>query len=245
MSTPKRCEFCGRELEPIELPSIGKLRAPELYRACTCPDAQARDAAIEAERRAEEERRETERIEMRYKLAQIPRRYWHAECDDERFDGWLAHVRSGGGLFFTGLQGRGKTHAACAILCRLLEEDGKRVRFADIEGIEREVTSAWRSRDTSESAVIDKYTNADVVVIDDLGAEELTTVTMKVLRAVISGREANMLPTIFTSNYTRLDFANHLAQEASGIMAKRIASRISSMTEVAEFNGNDRRLARG
>lgn len=244
MSTPKLCEFCGRELEPIELPSIGKHRLPLFYKTCTCDEAQAREATIVAEQEAEERRREAERIKARYEHAQIPRRYWHAECDDERFDGWLAHVRNGGGLFFTGLQGRGKTHAACAILCRLIEEDGKRVRFADIEGIEREVTSAWRSRDTSESAVIDKYTNAEVVVIDDLGAEELTTITMKVLRAVISGREANMKPTIFTSNYTRLDFANHIAQEASGIMAKRLASRISSMTEVAEFTGNDRRLAR-
>lgn len=245
MSTPKICEFCGEELEPLVLPSFGKLKAPMFYKTCSCEEAQARDAAIEAERKAEDERQRAERIKLRYEMAQIPLRYWHAECDDERFEDWLAHVRSGGGLFFTGLQGRGKTHAACAILSRLLEEDGKRVRFADIEGIEREVTSAWRSRDTSESAVIDKYVNADVVVIDDLGAEELTTITMKVLRAVISGREANMKPTIFTSNYSRLDFANHLAQEASGIMAKRIASRISSMTEVAEFTGADRRLARG
>lgn len=262
---PRRCEYCGAELEPIELPTFAARSSKAastftLYRGCGCEEAVAereRIEAEEAERDAENRRRARE---ASLKRAGIPNRYWNAQLDDESGDMWLLKdqgerkvpatgegllgmVKGGQGLFLTGKSGRGKTYTACAILLRLMAERVF-VKFADVEAIEREVKATWDERGSTEQGVIDRYVNAKVMVIDDLGAEEMTTTTMKVLRAVISGREANDAVTIFTSNYSRRDFAIHMAQGSDRIMASRLASRISGMTEVVEYTGEDRRLKR-
>lgn len=234
------CEFCGKRLEEVAINGLNGSRAFTVFKACEC------DGAVDAERKRieEEEARKLEekrkQIEMRYRFAGIPKAYWNAEADDGDH---IASIKDGRGLFFTGKSGRGKTYTACSIARKLIAE-GWRVRFSDVEGIEREVRSSWGSRETSEDNVIDKYVNADLAIIDDLGAEEMTPTTMKTLRAVISGREANGGVTIFTSNYSRKEFAQHIARESDQVMAQRFASRIAGMTDLVEFTGEDRRLKR-
>lgn len=232
------CAYCGKPLEPIEVMINGRLTTVA-YRFCDCAKAAEEQRELE---RQEEERRireEIQLLERKYAYAGIPRKYWNADADDEEH---MAKLKAGIGLFFTGLPGRGKTYTACSIARKLIA-DGWRVRFGDIESIEREVKAAWSSRETSEAEVILKYANADLAIIDDLGAESITTTTMKVLRAVICEREANEAVTIFTSNFDRKGFAYHIAEEADRTMAHRIASRIAGMTEVVVFEGEDRRLA--
>ena len=238
-SSRETCEFCGRVLERAAIEGFGG-RTFEITKACTC------EGAVEAER-IREEAEEAKRIEaerksreIKYRAAGIPRRYWEADADDAEH---IDRITRGVGLFFTGKSGRGKTYTACSIALKLIAR-GWRVRFADVETIEREVRSSWGSRETNEDQVIDKYVNADLAIIDDLGAEEITPTTMKVLRAVVSGREANDAVTIFTSNYSRKEFAQHIANESDTVMAQRFASRIAGMTEVVPFTGEDRRLKR-
>lgn len=269
-STPRKppcCKHCGRPLEPVELPTFAARSNPDvaqtftLYRDCTCEAATAERERIEAEEAAREAENRRRAREASLKRAGIPKRYWNAALGDEGGDVWLVKdqgerkvpvtgeellgmVRDGRGLFLTGKSGRGKTHTACAILLRLMAER-RYVKFADVEKTEREVKAAWDERGQTEQGVIDRYVNAEVVVIDDLGAEEMTTTTMKVLRAVISGREENEAVTIFTSNYSRKEFATHMAQESDRVMASRLASRIAGMTDLVEFTGEDRRLKRG
>ena len=244
MNTPSTtmrgfCAYCGKPLEPIEVMISGRLTTVA-YRFCDC--AQAAEEQREIERKeAEQHERETQRLlENKYRFAGIPVKYWGADAHDAEH---IAKIEAGQGLFFTGLPGRGKTYTACSIARKLIAE-GWRVRFGDIETIEREVKAAWNSRETSEAEVILKYANADLAIIDDLGAESITPTTMKVLRAVICEREANAAVTLFTSNYDRKGFAYHIAEEADRTMAHRLASRIAGMTEVVVFEGEDRRLAR-
>lgn len=261
---PCLCEHCGAPLEPVELPTFAARASHEvaqsfvLYRACDCDEAKAERERLEAEEAARKAADERRAREATLKRAGIPKRYWNAKLDDDGGEMWLVTekgerkepvtgeelldmVRDGRGLFLTGKSGRGKTHTGCAILLRLMAEH-IRVKFADVEKIEREVKAAWDERGQTEEGVIARYVNAPVVLIDDLGAEELTPTTMKTLRAVISGREAEDAVTIFTSNYSRRDFALHIAQESDRTMASRLASRIAGMTEVVEFTGEDRRL---
>lgn len=235
----KFCEFCGEPLEPYELDFLGK--PMRLFKACTCDRAVAEERRREEEERRIKEEAEAKAREAKYRSAGIPRRYWDADdADDAEL---VEAIREGRGLFLTGKCGRGKTYTACSIARKLIAL-GWRVRFADVEAIEREVRSSWGSRETNEDQVIDKYVNADLAIIDDLGAEEMTPTTMKVLRAVISGREANDAVTIFTSNFSRKEFALHIADESNQVMAQRFASRIAGMTEVIPFEGEDRRLKR-
>lgn len=235
----KFCEFCGEPLEPVEVGLFGKPFT--IFKGCTCERAVEEARRREAEEEAIRLEAERKAREVKYQFAGIPRGYWEADDPDDA--SLVEAIEKGRGLFFTGKCGRGKTYTACSIARKLIAR-GWRVRFADVEAIEREVRSSWGSRDTNEDQVIDKYVNADLAIIDDLGAEEITPTTMKVLRAVISGREANAAVTIFTSNFSRKEFALHIADESNQVMAQRFASRIAGMTEVIPFDGEDRRLKR-
>ena len=119
------------------------------------------------------------------------------------------------------------------------------MRFADPEHIEREVKASWRhDLNDDERSVIARYVTADLVIIDDLGAELMTQTTMKALRAIVSGREANGRVTVFTSNLTREQLAQRIADGTDDVMADRMASRIKGMTRMFCFDGPDRRISR-
>ena len=244
MNTPNEtmrgfCGHCGKKLDPIQVEVNGRMTTVA-YHYCDCAEAVAElvaEAEAEAERVARHERLVLER---KYRAAGIPSKYWDADADDAEH---IERVKAGVGLYFTGKSGRGKTYTACSIARKLIDE-GWRVRFGDVETIEREVKAAWHSRETSEAEVLLKYVNANLAIIDDLGAEAMTPTTMKVLRGIITEREANGGVTIFTSNFDRREFAKHVAASADQTMAYRLASRISGMTELVEFTGEDRRLAR-
>lgn len=238
------CVFCGKKLEPIPVPEFLReqgMRSLGVYMECDCEDARAQRAMAAEEERIRLAELERQRIACSYKRAGIPKRYWQAEIDTDEGRDALAKIENGRGVYLTGGVGVGKTYIACAI-CRELVKRGWRVRFADVEAISREVTSTWSSNDSTEEGVIKSWTSADLAVIDDLGAEEMTSVTMRVMRAIINGRDADDKVTIFTSNLDRVSFATHLADEADELKAERIASRIAGMTEVIEVHGKDRRV---
>lgn len=83
--------------------------------------------------------------------------------------------------------------------------------------------------------LLDKYTkdNYDCICFDDLGAEKLTDAKRENLYYIIDSRYRNMLPTIITTNFT-IDEINQ--------NEPRIASRLSEMGKILQFNGKDYRL---
>lgn len=250
------CEHCGRKLH--------RKRPPTWLKAFTCPPRQYVDLGYEtcdcegavAKRIAELEGKwQAMAVEAQGDAdlmlraaalrSGIPERYVLAEMDDAaKFLELVKTVDDGRGLFLTGETGAGKTHAACAVAQHFLRR-GKTVRFADPEQIEREVKASWRREvNDDEHSVISRYVTADLVIIDDLGAEAMTSTTMKALRAIISGREANGRVTIFTSNLTREQLAQRVADGTDEVMADRMASRIKGMTRMFCFDGPDRRISR-
>lgn len=250
------CEHCGRKLHRVKPPSWLKTDGFPYgchidlgYEACDCEGAVAQRAASLDDKWQAEAVEACDDADRMLKAAAhrsgIPERYLLAEMDDAAKFRELANtVESGRGLFLTGETGTGKTHAACAVAQRFLR-CGKTVRFADPEQIEREVKASWRhDLNDDERSVIARYVTADLVVIDDLGAEVMNAVTMKALRAIVSGREANGRVTVFTSNLTREQLAQRIADGTDEVMADRMASRIKGMTRMFAFGGPDRRISR-
>lgn len=250
------CEFCGRELREVEPPAwvadleilTGAQFAPT-YERCDCEEAVRANAERLEAKWSEEAIAAVGDAKSRMRAmalrAGIPERYVLKGMDDrELYEELVSCAESGTGLFITGDTGVGKTHAACAVAQRFLMR-GKTVRFADPEQIEREVTASWKRMATGdERGVIARYVDADLVVIDDLGAEQMSSTTMKALRAIISGREGRDAVTVFTSNLTREQFACRVAEKSDEVMAGRLASRIKGMTRMFPIEGPDRRIAR-
>jgi DNA replication protein DnaC len=76
----------------------------------------------------------------------------------------------------------------------------------------------------------------DCICFDDLGAEKLTDAKRENLYYIIDSRYREMLPTIITSNFTINEIND---------VEPRIASRLSEMGKIVQFNGKDFRKQNG
>jgi len=80
---------------------------------------------------------------------------------------------------------------------------------------------------STEFEILDKYSNADFLVLDDFGVEKTSDWSYSVLYLLLNRRYENMKPTVITSNLS-------LSQIATKLEDERITSRINSMCKVLE-----------
>ena len=135
------------------------------------------------------------------------------------------------GVYLQGDVGRGKTMLACAIFNNYLGQG--RLRFIVVDELIRRIKEAFNSERDFD---ISKYMEADLLILDDLGAEKTTEFVEGEIYNVINYRYNKKLPTIITSNINWQDLPNKY--EMNG---KRIASRISEMCGSFNLNGKDYR----
>lgn len=219
------CEFCGNKLEPIIVNIFGRNQHVG-WKDCGCDKEKA---FYEQQEQLQEEynaRRRAERLEYEIERARIPKRYRSATLDDAS----LYETAFQHGLYMFGDVGTGKTTKACAIGIRAAES-GKRVLFVKAYEI------ADLMKDESS-----RIANADLLIIDDLGAENTSEWNNTRLRAAIDQRYDSMLPIIVTSNYSKEQLKNLLLRNVKDMTPKAIVSRLSEMTKEIKIEGKDMRL---
>ena len=120
--------------------------------------------------------------------ARIPRRYHHCTLDDfvtydnDTLEDALAPLAARWptqfpvverGLFFVGDPGVGKTHLAVAILKQVIVTRGARGIFYDTRDLLKVIRSTYNDANkTTELDVLRPVMEADLLVLDDLGAEK-------------------------------------------------------------------------
>jgi DNA replication protein DnaC len=120
---------------------------------------------------------------------------------------WVREYLSSGsacetGLLFIGPPGVGKTHLAAAALAELIRRYRVRGRFIDFTTLLYQIQSTFDSdsQETKQS-VLDPVLQADVLVIDELGAQKPTAWVNDVLYLLLNGRYTRKLTTLFTTNF--------------------------------------------
>lgn len=153
--------------------------------------------------------------QLRLSSANIPKRYQH--CTIANFTAYNESLKKAAeqarrlaeefpvasrGLFLEGQPGVGKTHLAAAVLKRVIERTGARGLFYDTRELLKLIRSTYdASIRTTETEVLSPVMKADLLVLDDLGAEKPSEWVEETLNLIVNTRYNEKRLTIFTSNY--------------------------------------------
>jgi DNA replication protein DnaC len=208
-----------------------------------------------------------QRIARLLKLAAIPRRYQHCSFDsyEPRFTGAdpslsVAHFTArnfvdgypvtteGRGLLLTGSIGVGKTHLAAGILQSLIIEKGVRGLFCDYRELLKEIQHSYNPQVlTTELEILRPVFDAEVLVVDELGASKPTEWVWDTVAHILNTRYNDKRTTIITTNYSDQPPSGQftgpqraMREESLGDrIGERMRSRLAEMCVVIEMHGDD------
>lgn len=139
-------------------------------------------------------------------------------------------AEQGKSMLLTGRTGCGKTHLAIAAARHL----SRPAIFVTVPELLLEIRASFNGED-SESRLIRRYARAELLVLDDLGAEKTTEYSIQTLYTIISRRNREEAQTIVTTNLDLAQIADSLGD--------RIASRLAEM-KIVKINMQDYRTRR-
>lgn len=242
------CAKCGSKREVVFIQPLLK------YVQCRCGEclvrAQGEKARIEAKALDGFLRNKKHYVSLIMSKLSIPELFVNASMGDIG-KGLHDVIRPGSNLYVFGNVGVGKSYLATALTRRFVEnlpveKNGNTMgfvghgwpEFAVVSELLLEIRSTFDMNCVDrELDVIDKYSNAGLLVLDDMGAEKTTEWALQTLYVIINRRINNLKQTIITSNLSLDDLSFKLSD--------RIASRIKGMCgdNIIRIEGDDRRNA--
>lgn len=216
------------------------------------------------------------RVTRLLRRAGIPARYEHCSLEsyEANFPGAdrslaAAHLKArqfvdgypvttgGRGLLLTGSIGVGKTHLAVGILQALIAEKGVHGLFCDYRELLKEIQHSYNPQvSTTEMEILRPVFEAEVLVLDELGAAKPTDWVWDTVALVLNSRYNDKRTTIITTNYADLPpgggaSANNGASRAAreetlgDRIGERMRSRLAEMCVTVEMHGEDFRRTVG
>jgi DNA replication protein DnaC len=144
------------------------------------------------------------------------------------------------GLLLAGPVGVGKTHLAVSIL-KGLAERGFTCVFYEFGTLLKEIQDSYNpNTKTSELSILRPVLEADVLVLDELGASKPTDWVRDTMAHIINTRYNDRRLTVFTTNYPdeRPDDRKETLEDRIGT---RMRSRLYEMCRSVKLSGEDYR----
>ena len=199
------------------------------------------------------------RVDRLLENALIPRRY--AQCELSEFAPRGNQSLSGAkivaekfvevypmspprGLLFMGPQGVGKTHLAVGILKRLIREKSIPGLFRAFPELLKDIQSSWNPvSQASELSLLSQVLETEVLLLDELGAQNPTSWVRDTLSYVLNHRYNENRITIATTNYLDEPETPSPRKRISDSLVERIGdplrSRLYEMCKTQLMSGKD------
>ena len=157
----------------------------------------------------------------------------------------------GTGLLLTGSIGVGKTHLAVGILQALVAERGATGLFYDYRELLKQVQNSYnRQVQATELEILQPVFDAEVLVLDELGASKPTDWVWDTVAHILNTRYNDRRTTIITTNFANAGPLGSLLEAAGPRAAmreetlgdrigERMRSRLQEMCVVIEMHGVD------
>jgi DNA replication protein DnaC len=208
-----------------------------------------------------------ERVTRLIRLASIPKRYEHCALESyepkftgadlsletaclmaRRFVDGYPVTTEGHGLLLTGSIGVGKTHLAVGILQSLVVEKGVHGFFCDYRELLKEIQHSYNPQvATTELEILRPVFDAEVLVLDELGASKPTDWVWDTVAHILNTRYNDKRTTIITTNYPDQPPAGIVTGPQRAVkeetlgdrIGERMRSRLAEMCVVIEMRGAD------
>ncbi len=257
-----KCKFCGKELKPIGLDYLYTNISPNSieYERCTCEKSRDYWSKIDfqiLEQKKKEHYREiinkfysqnyiSKRLKdysfKNFKVTDINKKEVAIAKD---YANKCTNNEQENGLIITGNSGVGKTHLVASISNELMEK-GKIVLMGRLTSLLDMIKETFKDNSKSENELIELFSNIDMVVIDDLGTEKISSWALDKLYTIIENRNENKLPIIITTKFNKEGLLHRFEQSNDKELSKAIIQKLYQMCygiELKRYDENQKEKA--
>ena len=237
-----KCKFCGKDLKPIGLDYLYAnmpLSSIE-YERCDCKQSKAYWNEIDLKEEIQKKRKHFEQMIRQFYI----QNYSSKRIQNYQFKNFIIteinkkeieiakdftekciNKNQKNGLIITGKSGVGKTHLATAILNKLTEKDmlvliGRLISLLDV------IKGTYKDFSSKEKDIIELYSKVDMLIIDDLGTERISSWALEKLYTIIENRNENKLPIIVTTRFNKESLLDRFYQSEDEELAEAAIEKL-------------------
>lgn len=216
----EKCEFCGKELDPIGVEGGSGLIFWISHTQCDCEGSRA----YEEELKREQERKAERELHDRFIRAGVKKRFLDAKVDRPQLANYLNAFNADPsiGLYITGPSRAGKSYSASALAKAFVASGYSTVLTTSIAMLD----DVKASFDGDARSGVSRFASCDVLIIDDLGKENANSWVMTTLFQIINERYESMRPTIVTTQYSLEELRRRMSRSGEKESAIAITERL-------------------
>jgi DNA replication protein DnaC len=256
----KKCEFCGKELRPIGLDYLyANISEDSIeYERCNCSKSKEYWKEIDNKVYEQQKRnRIRDIINTIYKQNYIGRKLQEMNLENFYFDSSNKYVldvvndylnknkdtMKSDSLIIMGKSDVGKTHLAAAIANKLIEND-KTVLMERLTNLLNRIRETYENNTKSENELIEIYSNVDMLIIDDLGTEKISSWSLEKLYTIIQNRYENGLPIIITTRFNKEGLIERFSYSKDSDLVDAMISKLYQMCFGILLRGTKKELVK-
>ena len=225
-----KCGFCNKKLKPVGLSYLYANVNHDMveYERCDCSEAIAFWKQYDSNKNEKEKQRKYREIInkiykddgcIKRKLKYCDFVNFNINEDNQealttliKYTHLCTENKVKDGIIIYGSIGYENTHLVASIANEIIRN--KKIALLErTSSITDRIKESFNKTVTTESEIMELYSNVDMLIIDDFGSETISKWALERLYRIINNRYENELPIVITTRYTREELMEKIAIE--------------------------------